>query len=62
MRRVEFDREAASAGCDDAAGHAVAHRDRGAVGLGETVVAAQDDLVADRQTDDAVVVGRPVVP
>jgi len=55
-------RRRAAAGCGDAAGHAVGHRDRGAVGLGETLVAAEDDLVADRERDLAVVVGRPVGP
>jgi hypothetical protein len=40
---VEFDRDVSAAGGGDATGHAVAHRDRSAVGLGEPGVAAQDD-------------------
>jgi hypothetical protein len=55
--RVEFDGDRAAAGGGDAAGHAVADRDRGAVALGEPVVAAQYDLIADRERNRAAVVG-----
>jgi hypothetical protein len=57
---VRLHRDLSPAGGRDPAGHPVAHRDRGAVGLGDPVVAAQDDLVADRERDRVTIVGRPV--
>ena len=59
--RVHPDRDAVAVSAGDAAGHAVAHRRRAIAGLWQAgVVAAQDDLVADRQPDLAAIVGRPV--
>ena len=59
---VKLDSEFPSERRRNAAGHAVAHGDGGAVGLGEPVVAVEDDFVADCERDRAVVVGRAVGP